>query len=251
MKKTDWMEVARAAMSTSSSRIDERDQALVAILERFKLPLTGIFRKQLGKFSLFDQELAQDMFHDFSLYILENRKKIFRQANPEKGKLRNFIITIALRFFHRNVRNYIKKDISLSSEVWNIQKETREMEKIFEVEYVNNLISTAMKELKEKDTLPNKAMYYMFRKKFFTKEIKGITALDLARDFEEISTTADIKAIKKAEDRVNQRISKAKNIFRQCLFRQIRRVLVISEKESIPQEEIDLFCKYVHWVVVD
>lgn len=248
-KNTDWMEVAKAGVSTTNYNISSRDQALVSILQRFQTPVTNLFQRQFRKRGYGDQNYAQDMFAQFCVYVLENRKKIFRSADPEKGKLRSFVFTIAARYFQRKVKDVVHKTVFIDPKTIESSFSQDNVELDFEIDYVQELINLSLNRLKQKDKTKDKIMFHMFKYKFFAKQNKKITAFDLAKIFGE--SCDDDKEKKKAEDRIYQRLKTAKKLFAEILLDEIRETLMIPENTPIPQDEKEIFCKYIRWIHIE
>ncbi|BBM86617.1 hypothetical protein [Candidatus Uabimicrobium amorphum] len=250
-KDTDWIKVVTAGLSTTNYNISERDEALLSILQRFQSPITNLFSRQFRKMGYYDKNYAQDMFAQFFSYILENRKKIFRSADPEKGKLRNLMFTIATRYFQKKVSMYVNATVFLDPKVMEagFSHDTTEVD--FEIDYVETLMNSTLVKLKEQDKSTDKIMFRMFQYKFFSKEKSKKTAFDVAIFFNEISEECSSIEKKKVEDRIYQRMKTAKALFETILLQEIRETLLLPDNIPIPQEEKNLFFQYAHWIEVN
>lgn len=249
IKKTDWLEVARAGISTTSVTIDARDQAIISILERFQKPLIQLFRRYAGKQDLFSKQCAEDVFDDFSAYVFENRKKIFRKADPKKGKLRNYIYTIALRFFQRNQKKYFLPFVPLDTYIPFYQSNAS-IDKDFEVDYVQSVVHYALAKLKRCSRLREENTYRMFYRKFFDSSGK-VTAIDLAKESGEFPESCSLEEQEKIAARIHQRLHKARELFHKFLVQEIKTTLMLESHEEIPEEEKQIFCDYIHWISMD
>ncbi|WP_372367340.1 hypothetical protein [Candidatus Uabimicrobium sp. HlEnr_7] len=250
-KETDWLKVITAGVSTTNYNISERDEALLSIFQRFQSPITNLFSRQFRKMGYYDKNYAQDMFAQFFSYVFENRKKIFRSADPEKGKLRNLMFTIATRYFQKKVSMYVNTTVFLDPKVMeaNFSHDTTELD--FEIDYVETLMNSTLVKLKDQDRSTDKIMFRMFQYKFFSKENNKKTAFDLAVFFNEISEECSNIEKKKVEDRIYQRMKTAKDLFATILLQEIRETLLIPDNIPISQEEKSLFCKYACWIRVN
>lgn len=74
-ERTNWDKVAEVAISTDHDPSKKViNEALVYIFERFEKTLTSYFERRVRDYPALD---AEDMFADFRVYIITERKKYF------------------------------------------------------------------------------------------------------------------------------------------------------------------------------
>ena len=91
---TQWTVI----LGTDGDYSEEPAEALIRLCENYRYPVYSFIRKQCG-----DAEEARDLTQGFFAFLIE--KKIYRQATPERGRFRTFILSAVKNYLANERRN--------------------------------------------------------------------------------------------------------------------------------------------------
>jgi hypothetical protein len=236
-KTLQWIQ--NAALSTKQDLSREKiNPAIAFIFQRFQAPITHSFARTLGN----NLEKAEEYFAEFSVYLIENRKQIFRGFDPQKGSLQSYLYKIAHRLLTRK-----KEALPVSLESL-LETESPQLtpDQVYERDCVNTMLNLAMKALKVK----NQEGYALLKVKYLSGE--KIHSRDLAIEGGKLDPQeSDKETIKKAQNLMDQQISKARKDLKAILERKIQKTVSFLEEPVDLAEEFNVFKVYAPWTCIE
>lgn len=237
VEKTDLKLIQEAGLSTAFDfRKEKINTALTFIFQRFQIPITHSFARVLG-----NMEKAEERFADFSMYLIENRKQIFRGFNAEKGSLQSYLYKIAHRHLARKKE---KQEVALEDLLGTLSSSEFTPDQIYEAECVDILINLAMQTLK----LKNAEGYQLLRAKYLSEE--KLSSLEIALRFGKLSPTEDDKEQKRAQNLVDKLIGNARKDLREIIERKLQNSLSFLEKNVDIAIELSELKSYIPWISI-
>jgi RNA polymerase sigma-70 factor (ECF subfamily) len=220
---TIWTEVFKAQHGGPDTTCRSAQQLL---MERYS---GAVYRYLLG--ALRDRHAADDLFQEFCLRFLRGD---FRNANPEKGRFRDFVKTSLFHLIvdHQNRRK--AGPVALPVEEYDIaavQPELHCSEQEFLESWRNEILSRAWQGL---DAAGREADQQYYRVLRFRAEHPDWSSAQMAEKLS-VELGRPVKA-----DWVRQTLKRARDKFTELLLDELSRSLDNPTRERLEQELIDL-----------
>lgn len=207
---------------------DEHRRTSTAFIERYQRAVYGYLLR-----SVRDPDRAAELFQEFALRFL---KGDFRQADPQRGRFRDYLRTVLINLVRRGHRG--PGNVALAAEPAVMGEEPDEGE--FLAQWREALLEVAWQGLKDEQARGGPPFYTVLRMRADNPDANSATLAD--------QLTATLKPAEPFTDAgVRKLLQRGREVFSDRVVEEVARSIPTRDRDRVAQELIDLgflgFCK--------